>query len=158
MHRSQIKSHLPHNDITKQTGKLLRFFMHLQYPSQCKTSMNTGFTLIELLVFISIISLLIGILLPALASARKAARGVQCATQLRQVGYAEFTYAEDFKWFTTPRLTGSMYPNNSGDWWMTLRSYLAYDNVIPTDWKPCPRATDSSQCIAQSLCQCLSPR
>tara|TARA_B100000683_G_scaffold273057_1_gene317639 strand:- start:234 stop:941 length:708 start_codon:yes stop_codon:yes gene_type:complete len=59
--------------------------------------MKKAFTLIELLVVISIVSLLISILLPALSSARKAAMRLQCSTNFKQMTSAIMTYEMDFK-------------------------------------------------------------
>jgi len=57
-----------------------------------RTGGKTAFTLVELLVVIAIIATLIGILLPAIQSARESGRRTQCLSRMRQVALAVLVY------------------------------------------------------------------
>ena len=91
--------------------------------------LGAAFTLLELLVVLSVVALLVGLLLPALAGARDAARTLRCGANMRQLGVAGAAYAADHGgrirgWVTTTGPRRAPGQPRDARWWVGLGDHL----------------------------------
>ena len=89
-----------------------------------RTRRKPGFTLVELLVVIGIIAILVALLLPAIQSAREAARRTQCLNHLRQLGVAAHNFHDVHR-----ALPPARYLDDYASWCVLLLPYLEENNL-----------------------------
>ena len=79
-----------------------------------------AFTLIELLVVISIIAILASLLLPAIGLVRNSAQSTTCGNMQRQLGLANFVYANDNEGLAIPGITWDAASVETGIWFTNV--------------------------------------
>lgn len=94
--------------------------------SYASRSQQRGFTLVELLVVIAIIGVLIALLLPAVQQAREAARRMQCANNMRQLGLALHNFHDTYGHFPPGGTKGGY---GGYTWGTFILPYIEQNNV-----------------------------
>jgi prepilin-type N-terminal cleavage/methylation domain-containing protein len=80
-------------------------------------NIRCGFTLVEMLVVVGLLALLAALLVPSASRARERARGVQCMSNLRQIGAGFIAYATDNEgWFPAPAGWQGVFPEDWVHW------------------------------------------
>lgn len=111
--------------------------------------LRPGFTLIEVLIVISVIAVLLAILLPAVQSAREAARITQCRNNLRSLGLACLTFYDAHGFYprntVRPRGTTNVNGEPAGNLWNwgsgTFESW--HREIMPLIDQPAARVQDA---------------
>lgn len=85
---------------------------------------GNGFSLLELLIVVSIMSMLVALLSPALKTAREQAKGIQCVGNLRQIGMAINEYLHDYDGMWTASLFAETEPSCYWDRMLIGKGYV----------------------------------
>ncbi len=99
--------------------------------SAIKNQKSTAFTLVELLVVIAIIGILIALLLPAVQAAREAARRIQCANNLKQIGLAIHNFHEARTGLPPAGLIGT----GEATWVIHIMPYIEQASAYAALWE-----------------------
>lgn len=121
---------------------------------------RAGFTLVELLVVIAIIGILVALLLPAVQSAREAARRTQCKNNVKQMGLAFLQHEDVFgflptggwsPWWVGDPLRGAG-RKQPGGWTYNILPYIEQQQVydMPNDGDPA-RITANQKELARQM-------